>query len=357
MVQSVSAERWSEAKANDWYANVPWLVGANFTPSTAINPIEMWQSDTFDPTTIDRELGWASSIGMNTMRVFLHNIPFEQDPRGFYNRVDHFLEIADRHEIKIMFVLFDGVWDPLPKAGLQPEPIPGLHNSGWVQCPGKEYLGDLDRLDELKPYVQEMVSRYSNDPRVLIWDLFNEPDNMILDSYGVKGSNIELPEKDKHHAVQVLLAKSFDWAREMNPTQPLTAGIWGRFDLHNLKPIEALSINESDVISFHCYEDPQTAKEQIAGLKKLNRPLFCTEYMARGNNNKFEDILPLYYKAEIAAYNWGLVDGKTQTIYAWDSWLKPYDKEPKLWFHDIFRNDGSVYDEAEVKLIKRLSAR
>jgi hypothetical protein len=352
-----AAERWSDARAHAWYDAQPWLVGANFVPSTAINPIEMWQADTFDPATIDRELGWAEGIGMNTMRVFLHDAVYRADPHGFLTRVDHFLEIAHRHGIRPMFVLFDGVWHPEPKLGPQPAPVPGLHNSGWVQSPGKAILGDPARHDELKPYVQEVIRRYARDPRVLAWDLFNEPDNMIEESYGAKGTNIELSREAKHARVVELLGKAFAWAREIAPDQPLTAGIWGRFDLQKLKPIEKLSLDESDVISFHAYETLAITTEQVNALAQLGRPLLCTEYMARGNANTFAEILPLFYRHEISAYNWGFVNGKSQTIYPWDSWKKPYTSEPSPWFHDVFRADGQPYDATETNLIRRLTHR
>ena len=70
----LASDRWTMEQAQAWYESHPWLAGANFVPSTAINQLEMWQAETFDPATIDRELGYAQSIGMNTMRVFLHDI-------------------------------------------------------------------------------------------------------------------------------------------------------------------------------------------------------------------------------------------------------------------------------------------
>ena len=141
--QLVTAEeRWTEAEANAWYAKQPWIVGADFLPSTAINELEMWQAETSDPKTIDRELGWAEAAGMNTMRVFLHNLLWEQDPEGFKKRIDEFLAISARHHIRPMFVLFDSCWDPFPKLGPQHPPIPGVHNSGWVQAPGTAILKD-----------------------------------------------------------------------------------------------------------------------------------------------------------------------------------------------------------------------
>ena len=88
------AQRWSEARAHDWYAGQPWLVGSNFIPTDAINQLEMWQAATFDPKEIDKELGWAEGLGMNTMRVFLHDLLWQQDPTGFQSRVDTFLTIC-----------------------------------------------------------------------------------------------------------------------------------------------------------------------------------------------------------------------------------------------------------------------
>ncbi|HEX7894574.1 MAG TPA: 1,4-beta-xylanase, partial [Terriglobales bacterium] len=208
------APRWSQQKANQWYSSRAWLVGSNFLPSTAVNELEMWQADTFDPTTIDRELGWAEGLGMNTMRVFLHNIPWQQDSRGFLTRMDQFLQIAHKHHIQITFVLLDSVWNPYPKAGPQPAPTPHVHNSQWVQAPGAEILKDPSRWDkELKPYVVGVLTHFRNDQRVVMWDLMNEPDN---DNPGYKS---ELPDKAK--LATELLAREWQWAREVNPSQPL----------------------------------------------------------------------------------------------------------------------------------------
>src|ERR1700758_5513262 len=177
-------DRWTEEQANAWYARQPWPVGANFLPSTAINELEMWQAETFDTATIDRELGWAEGIGMNTMRVFLHNLLWEQDPEGFKKRIDEFLTIAARHHIRPIFVLFDSCWDPFPKLGPQHPPIPGVHNSGWVQAPGAKILADSSQYPQLESYVKGVVGGFANDQRILAWDVWNEPDNGNDGSYG-----------------------------------------------------------------------------------------------------------------------------------------------------------------------------
>jgi glycosyl hydrolase family 2 len=348
-----NAPRWSQQKANQWYSSRTWLVGSNFLPSTAVNELEMWQADTFDPTTIDRELGWAEGLGMNTMRVFLHNIPWQEDSKGFLNRMDQFLQIADKHHIQITFVLLDSVWNPYPKPGPQPAPTPHVHNSQWVQAPGAEILKDPSRWDkELKPYVVGVLTHFRNDRRVVMWDLMNEPDN---DNPGYKST--ELPDKAK--LATELLAREWEWAREVNPSQPLTSGVWkGDWSTDAaLNPTARLQLTNSDVLTFHSYDPPEVMKKRIASLKRFHRPIICTEYMARPLGSTFASILPILKDDKVGAYNWGFVSGKSQTIYPWDSWGKKYTGPPPVWFHDIFYPDGKPYREDEVELIRKLTGK
>ena len=355
--QPVPSARWTPEQARAWYASNPWLVGANFVPSTAINQLEMWQAETFDPATIDRELGYAQGIGMNAMRVFLHDAAWREDPEGFYARVDKYLEIADRHGIKTLFVIFDGVWNPNPHPGRQPDPVPGRHNSGWVQSPGRAYLESPEKQDELKPYVTGLLARFKNDPRVLAWDLFNEPDNPNRQAYGRDGSRTELDERDKEKFATQLLQKTFAWAREVGPSQPLTSGVWNGEYLTKPTALQKLQLEQSDIITFHNYDGPDRLRKCVEGLEALGRPVLCTEYMARGNHSTFAANLPVLKQFDVAAFSWGLVSGKSNTIYPWDSWVKHYTNEPAVWFHDIFRPDGTPFSTAEVDLIRNLSGR
>ncbi|MCG8701942.1 MAG: family 43 glycosylhydrolase, partial [Bacteroidales bacterium] len=342
-------KRWSVEKANEWYDNVPYPVGANYVPASAINQLEMWQEETFDPEAIDFELNRATKIGMNTMRVYLHDLAWKQDPEGFFNRVDKYLEIADKNGVLTMFVFFDGVWNPYPKAGKQPDPYPRRHNSGWVQSPGREILSDSKKQDELKEYVQSVVTRYKDDSRVLVWDLFNEPDNSNGGNFGGDSEVPDLPKKEKKKRALELLAKTFDWVREINPSQPLTAGVWGHPNwLENPDSIEIISLEQSDIISFHSYDGPEKTRKMVEGLKKYGRPIMCTEYMARSAGSTFQGILPILHKHRVGAYNWGLFSGKSQTIYPWNSWKKVYTEEPDPWFHDIFRPDGKPFKRNEI---------
>lgn len=354
---STNAERWTAQRASDWYAKQPWLVGANFVPSTAVNQLEMWQAETFDPSAIDRELGYAENIGMNTMRVFLHDIAWREDPEGFLLRVNKYLEIASKHGIKTMFVIFDGVWHPYPKAGRQPDPVPGRHNSGWVQSPGRDYLESTLKQDQLKPYVMSLLRRYGYDSRVLAWDLFNEPDNPNREAYGREGSRIELAEADKENSGRQLLERTFLWFREANPSQPATSAVWRGDYLANPTPMQRLQLEQSDIITFHDYDEAGELRKQVEGLKKLGRPVLCSEYMARGHHSTFTDNLPVLKQYGVAAWSWGLVNGKSNTIYPWDSWKKTYAAEPAVWFHDVFRADGTPFSKSETDLIRQLTGR
>ncbi len=340
--------RWSEARANAWAAQQALPIGANYVPRSAINQLEMWQAATFDLATIDEEFGWAAEVGMNAMRVFLHDILWEQDRDGLLERMDQFLAVADRHGIKILFVFFDGVWDPHPYAGAQRPPRPHIHNSGWVQSPGRVILGDPARQDALKDYVQGVVRRFKDDPRVLGWDLFNEPENPNRDSYG----NIELPNKAEW--THLLLEKAFTWVREIDPSQPLTVGVW--LDYKGRKtnpPIHQFTLANSDIITFHNYGPRDDMAREIAELRAASaRPMWCTEYMARGAGSTFDPILGDLKAAGIGAFHWGLVEGKSQTNYPWESWTKMYTEEPKLWHHDVFRADGTAYRQDEVDYIR-----
>ncbi len=355
----IARDRWTAEEANAWYAKQPWLVGCNFSPSTAINQLEMWQADTFDPETIDRELGWAADIGFTSIRVYLHDLLWDQGSEALLKRIDKFLEIADKHGINVMLVPLDGVWDPQPKLGKQREPRPHVHNSGWLQAPGAELLSDPTRHDELKPYIVGLIRHYRNDKRVVAWDLFNEPDNPNRNSYGRDGSKTELPEDVKEEMATKLLAKLFVWAREAGATQPLTAGVWrGDWSSHDkLTAYNKLMLEQSDVISFHCYGSPQDMQNRVKELLRYGRPMFCTEYMSRGSGSTFDPVMGYLKENNVAAYNWGLVDGKTQTSYPWATWQRQFTAKPDLWFHEIFRADGRPYDVKETEYIKSLTGK
>jgi len=331
--EKVLSTRWTVKQAKDWQEEQGWLRGSNFNPSTAINQLETWQAESFDPETIDRELGWAESIGMNCMRVYLHHLAWEVDKEGFKSRMRQYLEIADKHSIKTIFVFFDDCWNATYKPGKQPDPKPGVHNSGWVRDPGDLLYQDSTLIITLEAYVKDILATFKDDSRIALWDLYNEPGNS---GYGNKSMQ--------------LLKKVFGWGWELRPSQPLSSGVWNL----SLSDLNKFQVENSDVITYHNYESPEKHKAAIDTLKLLGRTMVCTEYMARRSNSLFQNIMPMLKERNIGAINWGLVAGKSNTKYGWNDPIQD-GSEPPVWFHEIFRPDGTPYKQEEVDLIKRLT--
>ncbi|KLT65654.1 cellulase family glycosylhydrolase [Pedobacter sp. BMA] len=326
---------WSVERANAWYAQHRWLSGANYIPSNAINQLEMWQADTFSPDLIDKELGWAEGIGFNTMRVFLYSKAWSQDPAGFKKRVDQFLTISAKHGITPMFVFFDDCWNKTSAIGKQPEPKTGIHNSGWLQDPGDPDFKDEAKFVEYEKYVKDVLRSFKNDKRILLWDLYNEPGN-----------------SGKKEATIPLLTKVIEWARAVNPDQPISIGLWD----WGFNKLNALQLLNSDIITYHNYEAPEWHQRTIDLLKASGRPLICTEYMARSRNSRFANVMPLLKKENVGAINWGFAAGKTNTKYAWDTPLAD-GSDPIEWFHEIFQTDGTPYRLDEVNVIKKMNGK
>lgn len=330
-----AAERWSAEKANAWYAQLPWMAGCDYIPATAINQIEMWSEATYDRATIEKELGWAQDLGFTTLRVYLSSVVWKNDPVGMKDRMDDFLARCSQRGIRPVFVFFDDCWNEESYYGIQPAPKRGVHNSGWVKDPSVSLRADTAAVyPVLRAYVKDVLKRFKDDKRVLMWDLFNEPGNGT-----------------KHNISLDLVKKVFGWAREIYPSQPLTCGVWSTQHEFNKVQLEL-----SDVISYHNYGDTKTHTEAIDTLKTYGRPLVCTEYMARTHGSKFQNIMPLLKQNKVVAINWGFVAGKTNTIFSWEKKM-PEVEEPPVWFHDIFRQDGTPFDPEEIELIKKLTGK
>jgi hypothetical protein len=326
--------RWSEERARDWYAKQPWRFGFNFVPSTAVNDTEMWQAETFDLPTMDRELAWAQGLGYNSCRVFLQYIVWKQDPAGFKKRFEQFLALAAKHGLDVMPVLFDDcAFDANrePYLGTQDDPVPGTHNARWVPSPGLKLVTNRAAWPELETYIRDLVGTFRDDPRIVLWDLYNEPGNSGM-------GNKSLP----------LVEAVFGWARRAGASQPLTIGVWG--GMHELG---VRQIALSDVVSFHFYGNGDGMKGRIEAFKKHGRPVLCTEWMARTVGSRYETELPLFKQEKVGCYNWGLVNGRTQCQYPWGS--PKGAPEPAVWHHDLLRRDGSPKSPDEVAFIRKFN--
>lgn len=326
-----SSEPWRHQQAWDWYRKAGPIRGCNYVPRSAVNDTEMWQAETFDPKTIDQELGWAERAGYSSLRVFLQYVVWQHDPDGFKHRLDEFLAVADKHGMSAAVIFFDDCAFAVrePYVGKQDDPVPGVHNSGWVPSPGLKRVTDRSTWPDLERYVRDIVSTFGKDKRVVMWDLYNEPGNSNM---GAKS----LP----------LVEATFAWARAAHPGQPLTMGVWQDFE----GPMSRRMMELSNVVSFHAYDIPDEVKKKIVICRAYARPVICTEFLRRQVGNTFASILPLFAASDIGWYNWGLVAGKTQTYMPWGS--RPGDAMPRIWQHDTLRPDGTPYDAAELDAIK-----
>jgi Cellulase (glycosyl hydrolase family 5) len=348
--------RWSANRAQAWADARGWLVGCNYTPAYAVNQIEMWAEQSFDPTAIDRELGLAAGLGFNTLRVYLHDLAWSADPDGFKMRIDRFLGIAAAHGMTVLVVLFDDCWHE-PVTGPQPHPRAGVHNSGWARSPGRTVLLDRAQWDRLEAYVTDIVGHFANDSRILAWDVYNELGNIFMPSMSLPPAERDAAmarcfadQPAQTEAALALLHLTFGWIRTINPIHPLTAGSW--YDDH---PINEQFYALSDIISFHNYENSAHLEGTIAKLKAHGRPMWCTEYLNRRKDCLFETHLPIFKREHVSAWNWGLVDGKIQTKYAWDD--LPGRGEPDPWFHDILHRDGTAYCNNETDFLRQILSR
>lgn len=341
-------QRWDAGRAQRWRDETGWLVGCNFVPSTASNQLELWQRDTFDPATVDRELGWAAGLGMNCIRLFLHDLVWVVDGDAFLDRVDRVLGLAHAHGIGVMPVLFDGIWDPEPRPGPQRTPRPGIHNSTWVQGPGAAVLADRSRWPSLRGYVDAVLGRFGQDPRVLAWDLFNEPDSP-------NPSYLGRDPRGKRALIADLLEDVWDWAAEAGPSQPLTVAVF-LFPSHphpeRASRTARIALERSDVVSFHSYSPEPELRRTIDVLSALGRPVVCSEWLARPKSPPA--LLDVFHDTGVGCFTWGLVDGRSQTRYPWTSWLRR-GRPGDVWFHDILHADGNPYDADELTAFRSLT--
>lgn len=153
-----------------------------------------------------------------------------------------------------------------------------------MQSPSIDVLRDTTQWSYLEEYVKDVIGHFSDDERVQIWDIYNEPDNDNVRAYG----DISLDNKFEHSLR--LLKKSFTWAREVNPSQPITSGLWhvDWSNTNSMSEMDIFMVENSDVITLHCYEGPEVMEERIQALKRYDRPMFVTEYMARPRGSTFE---------------------------------------------------------------------
>lgn len=334
-------EKWTKEEAQAWWDRQVWPVGANYVTSDAVNDVEMWMDASFHPSLIRTELKTAAQLGFNTVRVFLSYLVWLREGETFLKNFDIFLALATEAGLSVLPILFDDCafdFGREPEYGPQPAPVYGVHNSRWVPSPGFSVQDDPAQDESLNRYIESVVGAHRTDARILAWDLYNEPGN-----------------SGRKEKALPLLKKAFSIARSMRPVQPLTAGVW----MHEgNEAVEAFCLENSDVVSLHAYTPLARTRELIARYAQYGRPLFITEWLHRPARNTLHDHLPLFRREKIGAWQWGMIQGKTQTNLSWATMSGGApDPAPVLWQHDLLFSDGTPYDPSETALIAELSPR
>lgn len=352
-------EKWSKEKIWEWHRSQPWLRGCNFMGSDCCNRVDQWQEYGFEERfkTVGEELALASSVGYNSIRIILQFEVWDQEHDGFMQRLERYIALAHKNGISTMVCFGNDCTVPkeseaAPKMGPQRVDV-GYHGGrkksphGVLTGPGYSILDEPELAERFCDMVREIINKYADDSRVVVWDLFNEPG-------GGKRESRSLPH----------MIRFFEIAREIDPIQPLTACAWDMQALcaGRLSEIETAAFELSDIISFHCYGAYEEMIHVIDILKTTyGRPMLCTEWLHRLLHNDVESIYPLFYLEEIGCYNWGFVAGKYQTYEPWDSLWARYEQgggkdiDFTKWQHDLFRPSFRPYDPKEIELIKRFN--
>ena len=350
----MGVSQWSLAKANDWHKRTPWLRGCNYLPADCCNRISFWQELDFEKhlATMDRELELMASIGFNTIRMILEFIVWDRQHDGFMTRFERVLQCADRHGIKLVICFGNDCVVPKDENFKMPQLGPqhydwgyhggrknSPHRNSWNEVGYDPFLDEPETAERFYAMAREIVGRYAADPRIAMWDLFNEPGH-------TNRGEITLPH----------LKQLFVEARRQETLQPVTSCVWRR--MGNWTVAEKYALEVSDVVSFHNYNCYDCNIQEIAELRKLGRPLMDTEWLCRINGNNVQELFPLFFLEKIGCWNWGFVAGLSQTYEPYDSFFDnpvTLDGQPRdftKWMHDLFRPSFRPYDPEEIRIIK-----
>lgn len=350
--------RWSKERIWDWYNERPWMRGCNYMSADCANRVDQWQALGFEERfkTTEEELKLMQETGFNTVRLILEYVVWKEEHDGFMQRFDRYLSLCAKYGISCMIVLANDCMPP--KTELWIEPYVGEQTYDWGYHGGKKhsqhstmhqgpaphfYLDDPEKRADYFKMVEEIVTKYKEDERICIWDVYNEPGNS-------RRQDITLPN----------LKRLFELVRKINPSQPLTTGLFKIKGDENipLNEIEQYALDNSDIISYHFYRDYNEHVKIIKRLKNEGRPILNTEWLGRCFGNDIFSLFPLFYLEKIGCWNWGFVAGKYQTYEPWEGTWQQYEQGTATevdftkWFHDLYRPNHRPYDPKEIELIK-----
>ncbi len=350
--------KWTKERAWEWYNNRPWIRGCNYMSADCANRIDQWQSYGFEERleTTEKELALMAELGYNSVRLILEFIVWDEEHDSFLERFERYISLCSKYGISCMIVLANDCMRPkgLEVNSLGEQKVDwGYHGGrkmsqhGKLSGMGHHVLDEPDKAPRYFEMVREIVERYKDDERIIMWNIYNEVGNSHR-------WQVSMPN----------LKKIFEIVREIDPIQPLTCETFslGEGEIEDITEVEKYALEQSDIISYHNYGTYDINIRIIKKLKRYGRPVLCTEWLARCLDNNIQEMFPLFYLEKIGCYNWGFVAGKYQTYEPWNSVWENYDENPDLkwdftkWFHDLYRPNHRPYDPKEIEIIKRYCA-
>ncbi|MBB3112853.1 GH43 family beta-xylosidase/uncharacterized protein YjdB/lysophospholipase L1-like esterase [Paenibacillus phyllosphaerae] len=302
------------APTYDW----SWVKGAVFVPTNAVNQIQQW--DQYDHEINERELANAHTYGINMVRVFVHNLLWKDDSEKMLANLEDFLQLADKYDIKVELVFFDDCWNDYPTLGEQPAPRYGAHNSRWVEGPGDEVKANYAaNKADLKAYVQGIVKAHLNDPRIAMWNIYNEPSN------GESGLMDQVTKQ--------IMNDARIWIKDTGSAIPVTS-TGGQFS----------GDPTSDFISWHPYEADYPTPYGIS------KEILADETMNRGSQT-VPGVVEHYGDRGIGFVMWEFGIGRDNTRFAWGTDVNPAVSEPAIPFHGVVYPDGHPWQVNDVKAL------
>ncbi len=353
--------QWTKEEAWTWYNRQPWIRGWVGYPSNCVNRIALWQKHNHQAVTeqIEREFALAKETGFNAVRTVIQFEVWYHEHDSFMANLEDYFMLADKYGLKVLLTLGNDCCAPKefyvpPVFGEQPVDW-GYHSgishgphAGGYTAPGYQLIDDPLYTEEYYRMVDEIAAKYAKDPRLQVWNIWNEIGNNRREMMSV-------PHMERF----------FEIVRSHDPIQPLTAECY-RYSADNrvTTPAEIRAMELSDVISFHCYLTFDRTVQLIEHLKETyDRPLFCTEWLHRIGNNRVEEIFPLFYLEKVACYCWGLVQGFSQTWEPHGCFMQQIadpnyhgSLQLHLWQHDLYRFNGLPYIASEIALIQKFAA-
>lgn len=353
--------RWSKERVWKWYNERPWIRGCNYMSRDCANRIDQWQEHGFEERfeTTCEELKLAAETGFNSIRIIPEFYVWLKEHDGFMQRLERYVAAADKFGISCMVVFGNDCCPPkeeaLNRLHLGEQHVDwGYHGGrkisqhGRFEGAGYSVLDDPETAEKFYEFVREIVEKYKNDERIIIWDVFNEPGN-----------------SRRYSMSHLHMKKFFEIIRKIDPIQPLTAGIFsvsGYFDYGKLPEIEKFGLENSDIISYHNYNSYINNVLELKRLKEFERPVINTEWLNRCAGNNVEEMFPLFFLEKVGCYNWGFVAGKYQTYEPWNTiwddlksgaeYAKNYDFTK--WLHDLYRPSLNPYNPKEIEIIKTI---